>query len=160
MVRFLLPRSNNLKVLRIVKRSHMIIGMILTLTAFTNCYIGLRFFVEASHPLAIAYVAYILGLVLVFVVLQTRRTIANRRRTSIHSNEHKIAKRPMTYATFIQRVEHGQQLMLIDGNVYNVRDFIKKHPGGAQVRRISHIKLYAVQSNNRAIFKQLFLCTR
>jgi cytochrome b involved in lipid metabolism len=137
-VRTLLPRSHNWNLISNTKRLHAWIGISLWICAVINCYLGLRFFVEPSHPIAISFVIYIVGSVSLYSGLAVKRFVENRRRDGDHLDagtnaSGKGMKANMTYADFVERVEHGQQLVLIGGNVYNVRDFVRKHPGGAQV---------------------------
>jgi cytochrome b involved in lipid metabolism len=135
-VRIILPRSQNHNTICRMKRFHAIVGFSVVLAAISNCYLGLLFFVKPADPLAVGFLVYTIGFTFCFVGLAIKRRIENRHRTNVNHGMTRDSKNKtpvMTYATFVKRVEHGQQLVLIGGNVYNVRDFINKHPGGAQV---------------------------
>ena len=46
------------------------------------------------------------------------------------SDVFKNVKKNMTFAEFNQKVSEGAQLVLLDGNVLDVKDFLQFHPGG------------------------------
>ncbi|KAF9369150.1 hypothetical protein CPB97_003855, partial [Podila verticillata] len=145
--------SANQGVARIIKWMHRILGTGVLLLAWVNIYFGLQAY-NAPYPVIIAYLVYISALIISVSVYHFRwhregRTMRGERRIQVQDflmgqDDKKSEKRDsltqpllslpkITWDTINTRVNSGAKLVVVDDYVFDIREWIPSHPGGAKV---------------------------
>ncbi|CAG8663617.1 4652_t:CDS:10 [Rhizophagus irregularis] len=140
--------SVNVGMLRLLKRIHCVLGVLIIVLSLINVYIGLKEYAQrflVRKLWSTLYLVWIGILILIFVASENLIRIREIkfRYNKIDTNHPKQQLRnyvkdydqlPMlTLDEFNQRVIRGMKLVIVGNMIFDISKWIKYHPGGAKI---------------------------
>lgn len=151
--RLLLVNSYNISAIKKGKLWHKIVGLSLAVLAIVNCFLGVKMLLGVnSWVIEVIFICYLVGLAGVTAYLEMQKArVASKHLSRGKKNgagrvqpylvddhgtetsligEHLKNLPLMTFHQVTAQVSAGTLLMVINNRVYDIRQFINKHPGG------------------------------